>query len=68
MVRQMKRTGRDPGQLVRLSLLIDDKLEPESVSFWKDQPTIRDRITYEKAVVGLDRDPGAGTMAVTSTG
>jgi hypothetical protein len=60
-VRQMKRAGRDPAQLVPLSLLIADKLEPEPVSFWKDQPTMRDRITYEKAVVGLDRDPGAGS-------
>jgi len=35
-VRQMKRAGRDPAQLVPLSLLIDDKLEPEPLSFSKE--------------------------------
>jgi len=60
-VQRLKQAGRDPAQLVRLSLLIDDKLEPEPVSFWKDQPTMKDRIAYQKALVGLDKDPGAGS-------
>ena len=60
-VQRMKQTGHDPTQLIRLSLLLDDKLEPEPVSFWKHQPTIKDRVAYQKALVGLDKDPGPGT-------
>lgn len=59
-VQRLKQAGRDPAQLVRLSLLIDDKLEPEPVSSWKDQPTMKARIAYQLALVGLDKNPGPG--------
>jgi predicted Zn-dependent protease len=59
-VQQLKQAGRDPAQLVRLCLLLDDKLEPEPVSFWRDQPTMKDRIAYLKKLIGLDRDPDPG--------
>jgi beta-barrel assembly-enhancing protease len=60
-VQRLKQVGRDPAQLVRLSLLIDDKLEAEPVSFWRDLPKTKDRMVYQKALVGLDKDPGAGS-------
>ena len=56
----LKQAGRDPLQLVRLSLIIDDKLEPEPVSIWKDRSPTQDRIAYLKAQAGLDQDPGPG--------
>jgi hypothetical protein len=55
-VRRLRLAGRNPAQLVRLSLLIN-RLELEPVSFWKNQSNIEDRIAYEKALVGLDRGP-----------
>jgi predicted Zn-dependent protease len=60
-VRQLQRTGRDPAQLVRLTLIVDDKLEPEPVSFWKDPPNPKERIANLKVLAGLDHDPAGGS-------
>lgn len=60
-VRRLRQAGTDPVQLIRLDVILGDKLEPEPVSFWKDPPTMEKRIAYLNALTGMGGDPGPGT-------
>ena len=60
-VEQMKKAGRDPVQLARFSLILDEKIEPQPIPFLRhDQPVLRDRVNYLKRLVGVQQDPGPG--------
>ncbi len=60
-VEQMKQAGRDPAQLVRLSVILDEKIEPQPFPIFRsDQSAVRNRATYLKRLAVVDEDPALG--------
>jgi len=56
----VKRAKRNPAQLARMMVLLDEKLEPEPVPIlYNDHPRTRQRIDYLKQQLGTSDDPPA---------
>lgn len=61
-VQRLKDAGLDAIALLRLVAIMNDKLEPEPVSVWSDQPdSAKSRLGFLKSLLGVDTDPSPGT-------
>jgi predicted Zn-dependent protease len=56
-VDSLKGAGLDPVALLRLSLILEEKMEPEPVPLWNNQPPPRERIAALRALAGVAGDP-----------
>jgi predicted Zn-dependent protease len=58
-VEQMKQAGRDPIHLIRLAVVLDEKIDPQPIPLLHtDIVALRDRIQYLKRLTSADHDPG----------